>query len=102
MQRLRSRAWNSCRLCLARVAYESSEHHRPKQSRRLSIVSSNAQVRIQTKNSDNLTEAKMDPLAIRRCALRISIVSLLLFSGVAVFAQEPAKATKKEQPLIWP
>ena len=40
----------------------------------------------------------MDPLTIRRCALTITILSILLFSAVATLAQEPAKPTKKEQP----
>jgi YVTN family beta-propeller protein len=44
----------------------------------------------------------MDPLVIRRCALQITTFWLLLFSPVAIFAQEQAKATKKEQPIIWP
>ena len=44
----------------------------------------------------------MDPLTIRRCALKISILSILLLSAVATLAQEPAKATKKEQPATTP
>jgi YVTN family beta-propeller protein len=44
----------------------------------------------------------MDPLTIRRCSLQITILWLLLFSAVTTLAQEPAKATKKEQPIIWP
>jgi YVTN family beta-propeller protein len=44
----------------------------------------------------------MYPLIIRRYALQITIFLLLLFSAVAIFAQEPAKTTKREQPAIWP
>lgn len=44
----------------------------------------------------------MDPLIIRRRALKLTIVCLFLFSSVATFAQEPAKAAKKEQPIVWP
>jgi DNA-binding beta-propeller fold protein YncE len=44
----------------------------------------------------------MDPLTIRRCALQITIFLLLLLSAVAVLAQEPAKAAKKDQPPISP
>jgi YVTN family beta-propeller protein len=40
----------------------------------------------------------MDPLIIRRCALHISIVAILLFSALAALAQEPAKTDKKDQP----
>lgn len=42
----------------------------------------------------------MDPLTIRRCALKITIFLLLLLSTVAALAQEPAKAAKKDQPPI--
>ena len=42
----------------------------------------------------------MDPLTIRRCVVRITTLCLLLFTAVATFAQEPAKAIKKEKPLI--
>jgi DNA-binding beta-propeller fold protein YncE len=38
----------------------------------------------------------MDPLTIRRCALHMSIFALLLFSAITTFAQEPAKAVKKD------
>src|SRR5678815_5497774 len=44
----------------------------------------------------------MDPLTIRRCTLKITIFSMLLFSAIATLAQEPAKATKKEQPATTP
>ena len=44
----------------------------------------------------------MDPLTIRRCALNVTIFLLLLLSGVAALAQEPAKAAKKDQPPISP
>ena len=44
----------------------------------------------------------MDLLTIRRCILQITTISLLLFSAVTTFAQEPAKVTKKESPPVWP
>jgi YVTN family beta-propeller protein len=44
----------------------------------------------------------MDQHTIRRCALQMTIFWLLIFSAVATLAQEPAKATRKEQPVIWP
>ena len=52
----------------------------------------------------------MDPLTIRRCALQITIVSLLLFTAVATpgqertqeRTQEVTKATNKEQPAVRP
>jgi YVTN family beta-propeller protein len=44
----------------------------------------------------------MDPLTIRRCAPKITILSILLFSAVATLAQEPPGATKKEQPATTP
>src|SRR5215208_4906978 len=40
----------------------------------------------------------MDSLTIRRCTLQVAIFWLLLFSGVANLAQEPAKAVKQEHP----
>src|SRR5215216_1600787 len=44
----------------------------------------------------------MNPLTIRRCALKITILPILLFSAVVTLAQEPAKTTKKEQPATTP
>lgn len=44
----------------------------------------------------------MDPFTIRRCAVKVITFCFLLFSAVTNLAQEPANATKKEQPLIWP
>ena len=44
----------------------------------------------------------MDPLTIRRCTLKLTIISLLLFSALVTLAQEPPKATKKEQPATSP
>src|ERR1051325_11809801 len=79
------------------MADKSSEHHCAKQPRRLSINRGNNQMRMQI-----MTEAKMDQLTIRYCALKTTIFFLLLFSAVALFAQEPAKTTKKEQPAIGP
>jgi YVTN family beta-propeller protein len=43
----------------------------------------------------------MDPLTNRR-ALNITTLLLLVFTAAATFAQEPTKASKKEQPLVWP
>jgi YVTN family beta-propeller protein len=45
-------------------------------------------------------EAKMDSFIIRRGALQITILWLLLFSAVATLAQVPAPATKKEPPAM--
>src|ERR1041385_1625257 len=41
----------------------------------------------------------MDRLTIRHYVL---LTILCLFSAVTTFAQEPAKVTKKEQPITWP
>jgi YVTN family beta-propeller protein len=40
----------------------------------------------------------MDRFTIRRCALHLSLIAIVLISAVAALAQEPAKADKKEQP----
>ena len=44
----------------------------------------------------------MDQLTIQRCALQITVVSLLLCSAVTTLAQELTTATKKEPSMIWP